>query len=631
MSEEDRQRLRAAKFGSKPVAQTKATIVPKKVTKDIDHRVADMASHDGHKATPTRANSPALRSHVIDAPQKEVHVTKSDDETQEQPSSKVDAPNQKTVKAKSATPEKKIIEPKISTPLPSIEVSPNIASTPSKKRKHNNVEEGGSSSSKEAKSSFKSSSKLEPVTQSIIQANIEKRNAKLKALMGIPWAEEVEYLQKAVEYINYSIYSIPVLYSTFIEHEYEFEPIDKPPEDLKKTMTESEIELFGRKMLLIRQAALRLTNKKKRRSLEVLGRKDVPMSGPLKVIEDCDLYLHDGKIHVATEHGLLTVPNYLELIKVPETQPVRFEGRKPSWMKQVLERRVCRRAAIHFDPSDILLAEGCIMLPSEAVLVVLDQGIFDINIANGEESKMAYGFRDHDGVEGWFPYEATCRTDWLQEPGEETKPDPNIIDWSTFDYGPGARAATLRQQGKTPDQIAAAGAATTATTSTVPAQAVPTPTPTLPVSQASAPGLLTSPVIQADETAQHLDEVPSLTTGSEGSTSSPASPQSCQSQADTIPMLSAAAKPLSQQDSPQITSQQTRSGRYCDSAKENYTPHNSATVTNGNNGTADTSGKVINTPLNAFTKPRISLPGFPGSTKPSWKEEDDVDYDDDEL
>ena len=601
------------------------------MTKDTNHRVADRTSQDGHKPTLTRAKSPALHNHVINAPQKGVHVTRSDIKTQEQPSSKNDAPKQKTVTAKSATPEKKVIEPKTSTPPPSLEVVSNIASTPSKKRKSDDAEKTVSSSSKKTKSSFKSSSKLAPVTQSVIQANIEKRTAKLKDLMGIDWIGEVEYPQKTVEYVDYSIYSIPVLYSTFIEHEYEFEPIDKPPEDLKKTMTESEIELFGRKMLLIRQAALRLTNKKKRRLSEVLGRKDVPMSGPLKVIEDCDLYLHDDKIHVATEHGLLTVPNYLELIKIPETQPVRFEGRKPSWMKQVLERRVCRRAAIHFDPSDILLAEGCIMLPSEAVLIVLDQGIFDINIANGEESRMAYGFRVRDGVEGWFPYEATCRIDWLQEPGEETKPDPNVIDWSTFDYGPAARAATLRQQGKTPDQIAATEAATTATMTTVPAQAAANPTPALPVSQASAPGLLTSPVIQADETAQHLDEVPSLTTGSEGSTSRPASPQSCQSQAETIPMPSAAAKSLSQQDSPQTISQQTMSGGSRDSAKENYTPHNSATVTNGNNGTADTSRRVLDTPLNAFTKPRNSLPGFPGSTKPSWKEEDDVDYDDDEL
>ncbi|KAI2482129.1 hypothetical protein Ptr902_06510 [Pyrenophora tritici-repentis] len=622
LSDEERKKLRAAKFAPKPTVPTKAPVEPKEIPQNTNRRVANVVTQDERKASPISAinaavtNSPTQHNHVTTASQNE-HTKTPDTKTHNHPptSTKIDSPKQDTIKSTSVTPENKTSVPKISTPPTSLHVSPNTTNPPSKKRKRDDVEETESSAS-EAKPKFQSSSTA--AHPSVIQVNIEKRNAKLKELMGSAQAEEKEYPHKAIEYVEYSIYSIPISYSTLIEHEYEFEPIDTPPKELKWKMTASEYELFGRKMLLIRQAALRVVSSKKGKRGEMLGRKKVPMSGPIKIIEDCDLYWHDDKIHVATEKGLLTVPNYLELLDVPETQPVRFEGRKPSWMKQVIERRVRRRAMMRFDPSEILLREGCMQLGSEDPLIVLDRGIFDINIATGQESFMLYGFCTLDGVKGWFPYESTCPMDWSQEPGEETKPDPNIIDWSTFDYGPVARAYTLRQQGKTVEEIEAAEAAFV--TSNNPAQDVTIASVT-PRVRYPAPS-----AAQVEKPAHQVEEAPSLTTGSDGSTSGPVSPQS---QAETNPLISVAPEPLTRQDSPQAVLRQTLSGESDDDVDLDVL--NGATTAHDEVDKADVPGALPETPVNAFTKSRTLLPGFPGFTKPTWKEEDDIDYDDDEL
>ncbi|RMZ66465.1 hypothetical protein GMOD_00001801 [Pyrenophora seminiperda CCB06] len=424
---------------------------------------------------------------------------------------------------------------------------PHAAKKLTKKRKQDGVGETGSNRYKKTQRTVAQTSAVD------VQFNTEEQCAELRELMKSHQAEKVDYPpDTAIRYVDYSIYSIPVLYSVFIEHEYPFEPIDKPSESVKRTMSESEIELFGRKMLLIRQAALRLTKNKNNRLPEVYRRNGGPKTGPTKVIEDCDLYLHDGKIHVATEFGLLTVPDYLKLIDVPETQRYRFEGRRPSWMKKVLERKVLRRAAVTFEPSNILEAEGCIMFPSDTLLTVLDQGVFDINLASGEESRMAYGLRDYDGVEGWFPYEATCRRDWLQDPGEETKPDPNIIDWTKFDYA------------------------------------------------------------------------------SEGSNSVSASPQSCKLQAEDIPILTTTVFSLSRRDSSQFVSQPTVFGGSAGNAKDINASHESATVIHDDSSTSNPS-TVLETIIDTFTKPHNSPLVFSGTANPLWKDEDDVDYDDDEL
>ncbi|CAA9958876.1 hypothetical protein PTMSG1_02409 [Pyrenophora teres f. maculata] len=622
LSDEERKKLRAAKFASKPAAPTKAPVKPKEIPKITNRRAADVVTQEERRAGPIPTNNAGVtnsqtqHNHVATASQNDAHTKIPDTNSYEHPPTKIDAPKQTTIKVTSMTPENKTVAPKTFTPPTPLPVSSNTTNASSEKRKNEDVVGIENSSCKKVKPKSQSSSNV--AHSSVIQANIEKRNAKLKELMSSAQAGEEENPHKAVDYVEYSIYSIPISYSTLIEHEYEFEPIDSPPEELKRKMTASEIELFGRKMLLIRQAALRVASDNKRKLSEILGRKTVPMSGPIKVIEDCDLYWHDNKIHVATEHGLLTVPNYLELLNVPETQPVRFEGRKPSWMRQVIERRVRRRAKMRFDPGEILLDQGCIELGIEDPLIVLDRGIFDINIASGEESFMAYGLCTLDGVEGWFPYEATCRMDWGQDPNEETKPDPNIINWCTFDYGPAARAATLRQQGKAIEEIAAAEAAFVASNNPAQAATVPFITPGIKYLVPSS--------TQLEKDAHQVEEVPSLTTDSEGSTSGPVSPQS---QAETISMISRADGTLSRYDSPQAVSQQTVSGGSGGDVDDDSL--NSATAAYDDGGKSNVPGTVPETPSNAFTKPRASLPGFPGSTKPMWKEEDDIDYDDDEL
>jgi hypothetical protein len=73
--------------------------------------------------------------------------------------------------------------------------------------------------------------------------------------------------------------------------------------------------------------------------------KDVKMRGRVKVIKDVDLYLHkDGKVYVATELGLILAAEYLTLAGTPDTQPVRFNGKKPAWMQATVARAQPRRA-----------------------------------------------------------------------------------------------------------------------------------------------------------------------------------------------------------------------------------------------------------------------------------------------
>ncbi|KAG9377443.1 hypothetical protein A1F94_011846 [Pyrenophora tritici-repentis] len=248
LSDEERKKLRAAKFAPKPTVPTKAPVEPKEIPQNTNRRVANVVTQDERKASPISAinaavtNSPTQHNHVTTASQNE-HTKTPDTKTHNHPptSTKIDSPKQDTIKSTSVTPENKTSVPKISTPPTSLHVSPNTTNPPSKKRKRDDVEETESSASEAKPKSQSSSTAAHP---SVIQANIEKRNAKLKELMGSAQAEEKEYPHKAIEYVEYSIYSIPISYSTLIEHEYEFEPIDTPPKELKWKMTASEYELF---------------------------------------------------------------------------------------------------------------------------------------------------------------------------------------------------------------------------------------------------------------------------------------------------------------------------------------------------------------------------------------------------
>jgi hypothetical protein len=74
-----------------------------------------------------------------------------------------------------------------------------------------------------------------------------------------------------------------------------------------------------------------------------LGRPNVRKKGPTVIIDNCDLWLHNGQVHVATEQGLLLAATYLTLGGIPDTTPVRFEGTKPTWLKELRARRNMRK------------------------------------------------------------------------------------------------------------------------------------------------------------------------------------------------------------------------------------------------------------------------------------------------
>ena len=139
--------------------------------------------------------------------------------------------------------------------------------------------------------------------------------------------------ERDLTFLDYDHDSVPVLYSTKISHTHGTELLNCPQEML----------------VLDALAAIEASSKPQSKyawpsAIELLGR--IPCeSNPTRVLDDVDLYLHerDSKLHVATDRGLIIVTEYLKLIGVPETQPVRFEGCIPLWAKAALRAREKRR------------------------------------------------------------------------------------------------------------------------------------------------------------------------------------------------------------------------------------------------------------------------------------------------
>jgi hypothetical protein len=92
-----------------------------------------------------------------------------------------------------------------------------------------------------------------------------------------------------------------------------------------------------------------------------LGRPSVPRKGLTMIIDDCDLYLRKGKIHVATERGLLLTAHHLLPAGVPDTTPVRFNGVRPIWAKASLAQRHAQR--IETTTEDSKISEKCSSYP----------------------------------------------------------------------------------------------------------------------------------------------------------------------------------------------------------------------------------------------------------------------------
>ncbi|KAJ4361824.1 hypothetical protein N0V83_010765 [Neocucurbitaria cava] len=127
---------------------------------------------------------------------------------------------------------------------------------------------------------------------------------------------EPNYEYKA-PFFDYGNDSLPILYSIWINHVDGKQPITEPS-------------------FALRQDALALYRRSW--SGDDLGRTDTPKTGPTRTIDDVDLYFRHGKIHVAAERGLLLAADYLRMIGVPDTQPVRFDGKKPAWAKEAAAR-----------------------------------------------------------------------------------------------------------------------------------------------------------------------------------------------------------------------------------------------------------------------------------------------------
>jgi hypothetical protein len=126
-------------------------------------------------------------------------------------------------------------------------------------------------------------------------------------------------------YVPYDDDSIPILHAAHIQRKRSPVLLNNPSVDLK-------IKALAR---LERAGGF---------SAEELGRPDVRKKGPTKTIDDVDLYLTiDGKVHIATESGLLLAAHYLKLAGIPDHTPVRFHGNRPLWIKSSIARRFARR------------------------------------------------------------------------------------------------------------------------------------------------------------------------------------------------------------------------------------------------------------------------------------------------
>ncbi|KAJ4986189.1 hypothetical protein SVAN01_08342 [Stagonosporopsis vannaccii] len=138
-----------------------------------------------------------------------------------------------------------------------------------------------------------------------------------------------------LKFRDYFHNSVPILYSSMIQHADGSELLTSPSEMLVLDAV-TAIE------------ASSMPHKKPGWSTATeLLRRSPTNSHLTRVIKDVDLYLFksetENQLHVATDRGLLLVTEYLKLIGVPEAQPVRFEGRVPPWAKAALLAREKRR------------------------------------------------------------------------------------------------------------------------------------------------------------------------------------------------------------------------------------------------------------------------------------------------
>jgi hypothetical protein len=490
-------------------------------------------------------------------------------------SATVDAPKQRTEEFMPTNRDSAGQQQINSKPSPSSSTSSSTTGSPNLKRKRDRED-----------ISFPEGACSEPKLKKLSTFDIaRKRDQKILQYQDDRPEREEKFPEDVLNYVDYGVYSIPIMYSGFIEHYHATELIDEPSDELKATLTVNAIQMFGRKMLLLRRDAIALSRKNFLTPKD-LGRKNVHKTEPTRVIDDCDVYLYEGKIYIGTEHGLLLAADYLKLIGIPDSQPVRFNGYKPAWVKELEAKQHGRRVLQQFTPPAALIKEGVIGLELGSTVRVYDLGIFARDPKTNEPNWMAYGVRN-DGVEGWFPYyEETCRIDWC---ADVTTSDSNgidysnMIDWSTFDYqaladraaaeyeAQKAAAAALRasiSQPPTSHTAAAVSAvsaclsvSTTSPRTSSSETAVP-PTPSdIPIEESNI-GVTTgaSPTTILAHIAPEVSINP---------TSVFESSQSAESQEKTVVMLSVAGGAILRYDSAQDESEKSASDQGDNDAEEN--------------------------------------------------------------
>jgi hypothetical protein len=183
--------------------------------------------------------------------------------------------------------------------------------------------------------------------------------------------------ESELEFLEYLNDSVPVLFSLKIQHSSENTSLNNPPGMLvldALTAIEKNSRLQSKGIWPS--------------SIELTGR--TPSKGiTVKVVDDVDLYLHekDGKLHVATDLGLVAIWQYLKLIGVPEDRPVRFMGRVPPWAKRALNSRYTRKVVQVFGQDKFVKKDT----PLEAHQVVLS---FESHVEEVENRKKEAGL-DH--------------------------------------------------------------------------------------------------------------------------------------------------------------------------------------------------------------------------------------------
>jgi len=233
-------------------------------------------------------------------------------------------------------------------------------------------------------------------------------------------AELKRKLLREINYVPYSAESVPILYSTKIDHNTSNELPYTPAWGAYVHGLEIIKRGFCRNGPGLTSTPLNL------------GRAELPDNarrcGPARVIDDVDLFIHQRDIHVRDDpedprhidcqksiydmktvyvsycdHGLVSVDQYLHLIGVPDTQPVRFNGRVPNWAKAIIKNAEKRRVIKNFRPSDV--AD-----PNELELVAgRHVEIYDVQMHPYSEytdilRPWALAKQSDSDRVGWFPY-----------------------------------------------------------------------------------------------------------------------------------------------------------------------------------------------------------------------------------